>query len=223
MTKPEYAPDELLPLSGLQHFIFCRRQWALIHVERQWQENALTAEGRLLHQRADNPFFTEIRKGVITARAVPVAAYRLGLAGVCDVVECTEASEGVKLPGRDRLYLPAPVEYKRGHEKRDPCDEAQLCAQAMCLEEMLAVSIPTGFLYYGETRHRVAVELTAQLRGLVRDSAAEMHAYFQRGHTPRVKPSKACRSCSLADICLPGLQEKAMAASRYIRQQVESA
>ncbi len=223
MTHSEYTPDELLPLSGIQHFVFCRRQWALIHVERQWQENVLTAEGRLLHKRTDDPFFTEIRKGVITARAVPIASYRLGLSGVCDVVEFTESPDGVKLPGREGLFLPMPVEYKRGHEKRDPCDEAQLCAQAMCLEEMLAVSIPAGCLYYGETRHRLAVELTAELRELVRSMAEEMHAYFRRGYTPRVKTSKACRSCSLADICLPGLQAKTIPASQYIRQQIEGA
>ncbi len=222
--KPEYTPDELLPLSGIQHFLFCRRQWALIHVERQWQENALTAEGRIMHQRADDPFFTETRNGVITARSVPIASYRLGLVGVCDVVEFTESPEGVNLPGRaGQRYVPAPVEYKRGKEKRDHCDEAQLCAQAICLEEMLAVPIPYGFLYYGETRHRVAVELSAELRGLVYDMTDEMHAYFQRGYTPRVKPSKACRSCSLADICLPALQAKVIAASKYIRQQIESA
>lgn len=223
MTKPEYTPDELLPLSGIQHFIFCRRQWALIHVERQWQENALTVEGKLLHKRADDPFFMETRKGLMTARSVPVASYRLGLSGVCDVVEFTESPEGVKLPGREGLFLPAPVEYKRGHEKRDPCDEAQLCAQAVCLEEMLAVTIPAGYLYYGETRHRVAIELTAELRELVRSMSAEMHTYFQRGYTPRVKTSKACRSCSLADICLPVLQESLIQASKYIKQQVESA
>jgi len=221
--KSEYQPDDLLPLSGIQHFLFCRRQWALIHVERQWQENALTVEGKLLHKRVDNPFFSETRKGVITARSVPIASYRLGLAGVCDVVEFTESPDGVKLPGRGGLFLPSPVEYKRGHEKRDPCDEAQLCAQAMCLEEMLAVTIPVGYLYYGETRHRVAVELTAELRQLVREMSDEMHAYFQRGYTPRVKTSKACRSCSLADICLPGLQENVIPASKYIQQQVESA
>lgn len=221
--KSEYTPDELLPLSGIQHFLFCRRQWALIHVEQQWKENVLTVEGKLLHKRVDNPFFTESRDGVITARSVPVASYQLGLSGVCDVVEFSESLEGVKLPGREGLYLPAPVEYKRGHEKRDPVDEAQLCAQAMCLEEMLSVSISAGYLYYGETRHRVAVELTAELRGLVRSMSAEMHTYFQRGYTPRVKTSKACKSCSLADICLPALQEKVIAASRYIRQQLESA
>jgi len=223
MTKPEYAPDDLLPLSGIQHFVFCRRQWALIHVERQWQENALTVEGKLLHKKADEPFFTETRKGVITARSVPIASYRLGLSGVCDVVEFTESPEGVHLPGREGLFLPAPVEYKRGHEKRDACDEAQLCAQAICLEEMLSTAISFGYLYYGETRHRVEVELTAELRDLVREMSDEMHAYFQRGYTPRVKPSKACRSCSLADICLPGLQENVIPASKYIQQQVESA
>jgi CRISPR-associated exonuclease Cas4 len=219
--KSEYTPDELLPLSGIQHFVFCRRQWALIHVERQWQENALTAEGRLLHKRADDPFFTETRKGVITARSVPIASYRLGLAGVCDVVEFTEASEGVHLPGRAGLFAPAPVEYKRGHEKRDPCDEAQLCAQAICLEEMLSTTIPLGYLYYGETRHRVSVELTGELRELVRSMSEEMHAYFKRGYTPRVKPSKACRSCSLADICLPELLENVLPASKYIQQEIE--
>ena len=221
--KSEYTPDELLPLSGIQHFVFCRRQWALIHIERQWQENVLTVEGKLLHKRADDPFFSETRKGVITARSVPIASYRLGLSGVCDVVEFTESPDGVKLPGREGLFLPAPVEYKRGHEKRDPCDEAQLCAQAICLEEMLSVAIPSGYLYYGETRHRVAVELTAELRELVRSMSEEMHAYFQRGYTPRVKTSKACRSCSLADICLPVLQEKVMPASKYIQQQIEEA
>ncbi|MCX6067947.1 MAG: CRISPR-associated protein Cas4, partial [Chloroflexi bacterium] len=182
-----------------------------------------TVEGKLLHSRVDNPFFTETRKGLITARSVPVASYRLGFSGVCDMVEFSESPDGVKLPGRDGLYLPAPVEYKRGQEKRDPCDEAQLCAQAICLEEMLSVSLPKGWLYYGETRHRVAVDLTAELRALVSSMADEMHAYFQRGYTPRVKTSKACRSCSLADICLPVLQQNVIAASRYIRQQVESA
>ncbi|MCB8979865.1 MAG: CRISPR-associated protein Cas4 [Ardenticatenaceae bacterium] len=219
----ESTADELLPLSGLQHFLFCRRQWALIHVERQWQENVLTAEGRILHKRVDDPYFTETRKGIILARAVPVASYQLGLSGVCDVVELTEATEGVKLPGRVGLFQPAPVEYKRGKPKLESSDEAQLCAQAMCLEEMLATAIPTGYLYYGQTRRRVAVPLTQALRDLVRQAAQEMHGYFKRGYTPRVKPFKGCRSCSLADVCLPHLQEKVIPASNYIQQQIEGA
>ena len=217
----EYPPDAWLPLSGIQHFVFCRRQWALIHVERQWQENALTAEGRILHRRVDDPFFTEKRKDVIIARSVPVSSPLLGLSGVCDVVEFTAAPEGVLLPGWSERYLPAPVEYKRGKAKQDHCDEVQLCAQAMCLEEMLAVPIPLAYLYYGETRRRVAVDLGADLRDLVRKAAQEMHAYFERGYTPRVKPSKACRSCSLADVCLPQLQGSPPPVSSYIRQQLE--
>ncbi|BAJ63258.1 MULTISPECIES: CRISPR-associated protein Cas4 [Anaerolinea] len=217
----EYSADELLPLSGIQHFLFCRRQWALIHVEMQWKENVLTAEGRLMHQRVDDPFFTEVRNGVILARSVPIASYRLGLSGICDAVEFTSSPEGVKIPGREGKYLPIPVEYKRGRPKSDPVDEVQLCAQAMCLEEMLSVSIPAGYLYYGETRHRTAVNLGNELRELVQKMAGEMHAYFERGYTPKVKPSKACRSCSLIDICLPNVQEKATSVANYIREWVE--
>lgn len=221
--KPEYRPDELLPLSGIQHFVFCRRQWALIHVERQWQENVLTVDGRIMHNRADDPFFTEKRGEVIIARSVPVNSPVLGLTGICDVVEFTASPEGVQLPGREGYYLPAPVEYKRGREKRDRCDEAQLCAQALCLEYMLMVSISSGYIYYARTRRRVAVEFTKELRDLVRKAAGEMHAYFKRGYTPRVRSSKACRSCSLADICLPDLQNRRVPASRYIQQQIEEA
>jgi CRISPR-associated exonuclease Cas4 len=217
----DYPPDEWLPLSGIQHFLFCRRQWALIHVERQWQENVLTAQGRIMHRRADDPFFTEKRGEVIIARSVPVSSPILGLSGVCDVVEFTASPEGVRLPGREGCYLPAPVEYKRGRPKSHQADEAQLCAQAICLEEMLAVTISTGYLYYGQTRRRVTVELTRDLRDLVRRAAREMHDYYHRGYTPKVKMTRACRSCSLADICLPKLQGKVPPASKYIRAQME--
>ena len=217
-----YTASDLLPLSGIQHFIFCRRQWALIHVERQWVENALTASGRIMHKRADQPFLTESRPGKVVSRALPVASYSLGFSGVCDVVEFIESPQGIHLPGREGLYQPLPVEYKRGKEKSDQSDEAQLCAQAICLEEMLATQIPTGYLFYGKTKRRVEVTLTAELRELVRSIAEEMHQYFRRGYTPRVKPSKACRSCSLAEICLPTLQKKRLTASAYIRQEIES-
>ncbi len=227
--KSEYTSDDLLPLSGIQHFLFCRRQWALIYIETQWQDNLYTIEGHILHERVDDPFFTDTRKGVITARSLPIASYRLGLSGICDVVEftpalpsCSARGEGVKLPNHTGLYLAAPVEYKRGRPKREPVDEAQLCAQAMCLEEMLSMDIPLGYLYYGQTRHREQVELTSELRKLVKDMSIEMHAYFDRGYTPRVRISKACRSCSLADICLPGLQENAVPASKYIKDQIEN-
>ena len=216
----QYTVSDLLPLSGIQHFIFCRRQWALIHVERQWQENVLTARGRIMHRRADQPFLTESRSGKVVSRALPVASYSLGFSGVCDVVEFIPSSAGIHLPKHEGKYLPVPVEYKHGKEKNDQSDAAQLCAQAICLEEMLAVEIPTGYLFYGKTKRRVEVDLNDDLRNLVKKMAEEMHAYFRRGYTPRAKISKACRSCSLADICLPTL-EKRESASAYIRRQIE--
>lgn len=234
MTR-DYTPDDLLPLSGIQHFLFCRRQWALIHVEMQWQDNVLTVEGKQLHQRVDDPFFTETRNGVVTARSVPVASYTLGLSGVCDVVEFVPSplhpsphgrgdggEGGIRLPNREGLYLPVPIEYKRGKPKREPVDEAQLCAQAMCLEEMLSTEIPRGYLYYGQTRHHEEVEFTPELRTLVQEMSAEMHNYFKRGYTPRVKTHKGCRSCSLSEICLPVLQENVIAASKYIQKHLET-
>lgn len=219
----EYPADAWLPLSGIQHFIFCRRQWALIHIERQWQESGLTAEGRILHERVDDPFFTEKRKDVIVTRSLPVSSAALGLTGVCDVVEFSASPEGVSLAGREGRFLPAPVEYKRGKVKSDGSDEIQLCAQALCLEEMLAVPIPVGYLYYGQTRRRVAVELTVALRERVRKATQEMHAYFERGYTPKVKPFKGCNSCSLADVCMPQAQAENVQVSAYIRQQMEKA
>ncbi|NMB55864.1 MAG: CRISPR-associated protein Cas4 [Leptolinea sp.] len=217
-----YSPEDYLPLSGIQHFQFCRRQWALIHVERQWQENVLTVEGKLHHERADDPFEIESRQGVIISRSMPVISHNLGFQGVCDVVEFTPSADGVSLFGREGTYTPCPVEYKRGKPKRDECDAMQVCAQAICLEEMLAVSISAGYLFYWETRHRIEVVLDEALRGRVFKASQEMHDYYDRGHTPRVKPSKACRSCSLVDICLPELMEGIQPASRYIQNYLDA-
>ncbi len=219
--KAEYSSDELLALSGIQHFCFCRRQWALITIERQWEDNVLTVEGKALHNRADDPFFSEVRNGLIISRSMPIASYRLGFIGVCDVVEFASSPVGVKLPGRQGTYLPSPVDYKRGKQKRDQSDEAQLCAQALCLEEMLSVDIPRGYLYYGEIRHRVEIEFSTTLRDFVHKMAKEMHSYFERGYTPRVKPSKACKSCSLKDVCLPALQAREIPVSKYVQKQID--
>ncbi len=219
--KSEYSPDELLPLSGIQHFVFCRRQWALIHIERQWQENHLTIDGKIMHDRVDDPFFSESRKDLIITRSVPVSSYRLGLIGVCDVVEFRKAEEGVILKDKPGVYQPSPVEYKRGHHKHDHCDEAQLCAQALCLEEMLSVDIQRGYFFYGEVKHRVEVVFSGDLRDLVKRISKEMHQYFERGYTPQVKPSKACQSCSLQDVCLPTLQKNRIPVSEYIKIHVD--
>lgn len=218
----EFSPDDLLPLSGIQHFLFCRRQWALIHVESQWRDNALTIQGKNMHKHADEPFVIEKRSGVIVSRSVPIASYTLGLSGKCDIVEFIESSDGVQLPGRAGYYKPVPVEYKRGSPKTDRCDEAQLCAQAICLEEMLSIDIPLGYLFYGETKHRAEVCFDSVLRNLVKNMCAEMHSYFSRGYTPLVKRSKACTSCSLMDICIPGFLDKMITASNYIKQHIEN-
>lgn len=219
--KSEYTTDELLPLSGIQHFYFCRRQWALIHVERQWQENRLTAEGRAMHDIADDPFFSEVREGKIIARAMPVASYNLGLSGICDVVEFIPSALGIHLKHRSGNYLPQPVEYKHGKVKKDACDEVQLCAQAICLEEMLSVDIPRGYFFYGEVKHRVEIVFSGDLRDLVKHISKEMHQYFERGYTPQVKPSKACQSCSMQDVCLPTLQKNRIPVSEYIKIHVD--
>lgn len=175
-----------------------------------------------MHDRVDDPFFSETRGDVITSRAVPVSSYQLGLIGVCDVVEFIRSAQGVELPGRPGLFQPTPVEYKRGEPKSNQVDEVQLCAQAMCLEEMLSTSIPEGYFYYGKIRHRVLLQFSQSLRSLVQQMSKEMHAYFQRGFTPRVKTSKACKSCSLSDICLPDLLAKQMPASQYIQRQIQA-
>ena len=203
-----YAEEDYLQLSGLQHFAFCRRQWALIAIEGQWKENLRTVEGDLMHRRAHDAAQRERRGDLLILRGLPIASRALGLSGQCDVVEFTADSAGVPLRGEEGTWRPFPVEYKRGAPKPHDADEIQLCAQAMCLEEMLCCSIPEGALFYGETRRRAPVVFTEELRRRVRDSAEEMHALFRRGHTPKVKPSKSCNACSLKELCLPALMRR---------------
>lgn len=209
-----YSEQDLLPLSGIMHFAFCSRQFALIHIEQQWEENLLTTKGHIFHELAHNGP-TEKRGQLITSRGLPVFSYALGLRGQCDVVEWRAHPDGVTLSGREEKYLPMPVEYKRGKPGSHlHSDELQLCAQAICLEEMLLCDpIQSAQLYYGETRHRLPVELSPALRDRVRDIAAEMHRLYDRRYTPKVKPHKACRNCSLAEICLPSLAKLPNASS----------
>lgn len=202
----EYNEEDFLNLSGLQHFAFCRRQWALIHVDGVWMENQRTAEGRLLHDKAHDPYHTESRSSVILSRAMPVFSRTLGLSGECDAVEFHRVqAHGFPLPGKEGLYMAYPVEYKRGAPKEDACDILQLTAQAMCLEEMLSCSIPEGALYYFETRHRQKVCFSEEYRQTVRDYAAEMHEYLDRRYLPRPKRTKVCGACSLKEECMPVL------------------
>ena len=143
-----YAEDEYLALSGIQHYAFCPRQWALIHLEQQWSENVLTMQGNLMHERAHDEFSREKRGSMLIVRGLGIHSRNLGLSGKCDVVEFHRSSEGVPLAGEEGLWLPTPVEYKHGKAKRHDADRLQLCAQAMCLEEMLGADVPIGFLYY---------------------------------------------------------------------------
>ena len=217
----EYTDEDLLQLSGIQHFMFCRRQWALIYIEDQWVENHLTYEGHALHERVDDPHFTESRNSIYISRAVPVKSYKLGVTGICDLVEFTEDDNGALLPQKGKRYKAFPVEYKRGKPKREPVDEVQLCAQAICLEEMLSIPIAEGALYYAQTRHREPVVFTDNLRNMVQSIAKEMHDYYKRNYTPKVKPSKSCKACSLKDICLPEILDK-RTVSTYIAHYIET-
>ena len=200
-----YTEDEYLTLSGIQHFVFCRRQWALIHIEQQWEENYRTADGRVMHRNVHDAGFHEKRGDLVISRAMAVSSQRLGISGECDAVEFRKDSSGIEIFGLEGRYSVTPVEYKRGQPKEDPCDEMQLAAQAMCLEEMLCCRIDTGFLYYGETHRRLKVEINEQLRQDTENALREMHELFRKRYTPKVKRSKACNACSLKNICLPVL------------------
>ncbi len=212
--------DDFLAISGIQHFAFCRRQWALIHIERQWAENLRTVEGRLLHERAHGSEKTEKRGDLLIARGLPVFSRSLGVGGVCDVVEFHASPEGVSLRGWDGLWLPYPVEYKKGAPKEHDADELQLCCQALCLEEMLLCRIPQGSLYYGEPRRRTEVDFTSELRDRGREMTAEMRRLYLRGHTPKVRPTKGCGACSLKEICLPRLT-RLSDVGRYISEHMK--
>lgn len=204
----DYNEEDFLALSGIQHFAFCRRQWSLIHIEQAWVDNLLTVEGNILHERAHNNTLAETRGDVIITRGMPVFSRTLGTNGVCDVVEFQRSENGVRLHGRDGLFLPVPVEYKRGKPKEGDEDVLQLAAQAICLAEMLGCEVSEGFLYYGEPSRRTRVAIGEEIKQRVVTAFAEMHELYARRYTPRVKPTKACGNCSLKDLCLPKLLKK---------------
>ncbi len=200
-----YQEEDYLQLSGLQHFRFCRRQWALIHIENQWAENFRTVDGSLMHEKAHENGSSESRGDLLIVRGLAVHSSSLGVSGQCDVVEFRRNPDGILLQNREGLWQPFPVEYKRGKPKENNADSLQLCGQAMCLEEMLCCAIPEGALFYGETRRRLSVPFTQELRGQVQGLLTEMHDLFRKQYTPKVKPSKSCNACSLKELCLPKL------------------
>lgn len=215
-----YDEEDFLQLSGLQHFKFCRRQWALIHLEQQWAENFRTTDGALMHRTAHNSDLRETRGNVVITRGLSIFSRELGVSGQCDVVEFHRDPNGVSLAGREGAWLPFPVEYKRGSPSERSGDALQLCGQAMCLEGMLCCHIPRGALYYGEPRRRMPVEFTGELRAEVTHALAEMHALAERGHTPKVRRKKACSACSLKELCLPVLMNQ-RSVSDYLREHME--
>jgi CRISPR-associated exonuclease Cas4 len=208
-----YSESDLLPLSGLQHLSFCDRQWALIHVEQQWAENRLTAEGREMHERAHEQR-GEWREGVRISRGLAVRSLRLGLSGKLDVVEFHPQGNGPPIP--------LPVEYKRGRPKPDRSDEVQLCAQALCLEEMLGVQVPCGAIFYGQPRHRMEVRFDASLRAETEATAARMHTLYDAHATPAAEYSRKCDRCSLLELCLPEVAGEHRSAKSYLRRSLSA-
>ena len=217
MIPPNREANEAT-LSALQHFAFCRRQWGLIFLERQWAENARTAEGQVFHETAHHGPESEARGELLILRGLRVASPTLRLGGVCDVVELHRSPSGITLAGREGLWLPYPVEYKRGSDQTQESDEVQLCGQALCLEEMLCCQIPEGSLFYGETRRRTRVAFDGTLRQRTLDLLHELLGYMDRGYTPGAKLHKGCNACSLRDICLPKLS-RAPSVADYIHDR----
>lgn len=214
-----YAEEEYLMLSGIQHFAFCRRQWALIHIEQQWAENYQTTSGELMHKKAHDEASFEKRGDLLIVRGLRIASHELGLSGQCDVVEFHKNPEGISLFGYDGTWSPVPVEYKHGKPKENNADKLQLCAQAICLEEMLQTTIPEGYLFYGENRRRFHVDFTEELRKNVRETSEEMHELFRKGYTPKVKYFEQCKACSLVDLCMPKMG-KVEDVRNYILQNI---
>jgi CRISPR-associated exonuclease Cas4 len=201
-----YTEDDLLPLSGLQHLLFCERQCALIHVEQVWNENRLTAEGRIMHERVHEAD-SESRRDVRIEYGLPLRSLRLGLIAKADVVEFHRIS--------DKTWLPFPVEFKHGKPKKDDSDKVQLCAQAICLEEMLDVEIPEGAIFYGKTRHRMSVIFDEELRKKTEDTAQRFHTLVESGRTPKPVYESRCDSCSVYEQCLPKTVEKGRSIDKY--------
>lgn len=203
-----YSESDLLPLSGLQHILFCERQCAFIHLEREWTENRFTAEGRIMHDRVHVQAH-ETRKGVRAEFSVSLRSFALGLTGQADVVEFH----------KDRVK---PVEYKRGKEKKDNWDRVQLCAQALCLEEMLGVEIPDGDLFYGKIRRRRTVLFDDPLRLETRLAAERFHAMVRSGKTPPPKPTAMCKTCSFVETCMPRFLNKPRSVNDYLNRMLEN-
>lgn len=207
--KAMYGEDDLVMISALQHFLFCPRQCALIHIEQLWSENRLTAEGRILHERVHSAG-SESRRKIRVEFDMPIRSLALGLTGRADMVEFHLRDDG--------LWQPYPVEYKRGRPKQDNSDLVQLCAQALCIEEMLATDVPSGALYYGRKKRRHEVLFDDRLREATRKAAEDLHTLLARGQTPPARYSRRCDRCSFISQCLPKVLGKGRPVSAYMNR-----
>ena len=216
-----YEEDEYLPLSGVQHYAYCPRQWALIHIERVWADNVRTVEGQRVHERCHDALIKERRGSLIMVRGLRVSSSCLGLTGICDVVEFSQSDRGTFLAGEEGRWLPTPVEYKCGSSKVGLEDRVQVCAQAICLEEVFGCQVDVGYLYYGVARHREAVLFDEPLRAETQRLANAMHSLFLRGTTPSARRKRGCAACSLKELCLPELS-CARSVSEYIASMIGS-
>lgn len=216
-----YSEDDLISISALSDFTFCERRAALHFIECVWEDNVFTAEGTILHERVDDASASEVRGNVRIARSVWLRSLVLGLVGKADMVEFHKTETGgVKLEGVSGLWLPFPVEYKRGYLRHELSFAIQLCAQAMCLEEMLGGNIPNGAIFYGKTRRRMEVVFDKALRTATEEAAKKVHALITSGITPKAECSAKCKKCSLLSICLPKVNSKA---SSYLMKVMDSA
>jgi CRISPR-associated exonuclease Cas4 len=212
-----YSEDELLPLSALQHLLFCERQCALIHIEQQWDENLYTAEGRIMHERVDSGR-AESRKNLRMEFGMPLRSLRLGLVGKADVVEFHRVvGKDAANQQRNDIWQPFPVEYKRGRPKKDDSDRVQLCAQAICLEEMFSLEVPRGAMFYGKTRRRLDIAFDPELRQKTESTAASLHELFDNQKTPAPVYTKKCDRCSFLDSCMPKAVGDRKSALRYLQ------
>ena len=206
-----YLEENLLQLSGLQHIIYCPRQCALIHVEQQWDDNYFTARGILMHEKVHCEK-TERKKDIVIERSIYLKSYELGLVGKSDVIEFHKA--------KDNTFAPFPIEYKSGKAKKDDSDKVQLCAQAMCLEEMMNVKISQGAFFYGKTKNRLLVDFDDSLRNKTISASAHYHELIESGKTPKAQYSRKCDNCSIKEICLPETFRK-RSAKQYLTEIIK--
>ena len=212
MTDSPYTEQDLLPLSALNHYLFCKRRCALVHIEQAWQENVFTAEGKIMHERVDSEG-RESRGRVRQTFGLALRSLQLGLSGKADVVEFHRDDIGI--------WQPFPVEHKRGRPKRNSADLVQLCAQAICIEEMLACRIEAGALFYGKTRRRLDVAFDEGLRAKTTETASNLHELLNSGKTPQARYEKKCESCSLFSMCMPKVTGVRRSVQRYIARAID--